>query len=94
MESQIANPNSNLSMCTSTFATTLESHDFGLPCKQKISVNKFGFEKVKLERNADDFGRESGGGLKPWKNKAEKFAEKVRNQNLVRNSPARFLKFA
>ena len=28
----------------------------GLPRKQKISVQKKGFKKVKLERNADDFG--------------------------------------
>ena len=47
-------------------------------------------EKVKLDRNADnfgrDFGREFSGGLEPWRNKAEqsrqKFAEK-----LAGNSP-------
>ena len=35
-----------------------------------------------------NFGREFLGGLKPWKNKAEKFAIKIRHQNLLRNSPA------
>ena len=36
---------------------------------------------MKLERNADKFGREfwacilRGGGLKPWKNKAEKLVD-------------------
>ena len=33
-------------------------------------------------------------GLKPWKNKAEKFAETFCHQNSLRNSPAIFLKFA
>ena len=32
--------------------------EFGLPHKQKIGKINFGFEKVKLERNADDFRRE------------------------------------
>ena len=33
---------------------------------------------MKLERDADDFGREfCGGGLKPWKNMATKFAKKM-----------------
>ena len=49
----------------------------------------------KLERNADKFGREFWAwiflvGLKIWKNKAEKSAEKIRHQNL----PAILLKFA
>ena len=34
-----------------------------------------------------------GGGLKPWKNKAEKLAEKIRHQNSPRHSPAISLKF-
>ena len=37
-----------------------------------------------------NFGREFLGGLKPWKNKAEKFAIKIRHQN----SLPIFLKFA
>ena len=36
---------------------------------------------MKLERNADDLGRGFffGGGLRPWKNKAEKLAGKIRS---------------
>ena len=34
------------------------------------------------------------GGLRPWKNKAEKIAEKMSCRNSMRNSPALFLKFA
>ena len=73
--------------------------NLGFPHKQNIGMKNVGFEKVKLERNADNSGREFWarifcGGLKPWKNKAEKFAEKNRNQNSLRNSPAIFLKFA
>ena len=45
-----------------------------------------------------NFGRDfffgGGGGLKSRKNKAAKFAEKIRHQNPLRNSPAIFLKFA
>ena len=41
-----------------------------------------------------NFGREFFGGLKPWQNKAENFAIKIRNQNSLRNSPALLLKFA
>ena len=52
---------------------------------------------MNLERNAEDFGREFwafifGGCLKPWKNKATKFADKIRDQNSLRNSPAISLK--
>ena len=32
--------------------------------------------------------------MKPWRNKAEKFARKIRHQNPLRNSPAIFLQFA
>ena len=35
-----------------------------------------------------------GGVLKPWRNKAENFAGKIRHQNSLRNSLAVFLKFA
>ena len=53
---------------------------------------------MKLERDADNSGREIlgvnfFGGPKPWKNKAEKFAIKIRHQNSLRNSPAILLKF-
>ena len=42
-----------------------------------------------------NFGREFfWGGLKPWKNKAEKFAIEIRHQNSLGNSPAIFLNFA
>ena len=41
-----------------------------------------------------NFGGEFFGDLKPWKNKAKKFAIKIRHQNSLRNSPAIFLKFA
>ena len=45
-----------------------------------------------------NFGREfffgGGGGLKPWKNKAEKLAIKNRHRNSLRNSPAILLKVA
>ena len=42
-----------------------------------------------------NFGREFFlGGLKPWKEKAEKFAIKIRHQNSLRISPAIFVKFA
>ena len=34
------------------------------------------------------------GSLKPWKDKAEKFAIKIRHRNSLRNSPAIFLKLA
>ena len=40
------------------------------------------------------FGRESILGLKCWKNKTDKFAETIRHQVSLRNSPAIFLKFA
>ena len=67
----------------------------GLPPKQNIGANQFWFEKVKLERNADKFGRDFlRVGLKPWKNKAKTFAVKIRHQISLRNSPAIFLKFA
>ena len=51
------------------------------PVSRKSAWMNFGFEKVKLERNADKFGREFGawifsGSLKTWKNKADKFARK------------------
>ena len=54
---------------------------------------------MKLERNADEFGREFWAcifweDLKSWKNKAEKFAEKFCHQNSLRNSPGIFLKLA
>ena len=85
-----------------TASCLLSGLDLGLeeeilvPRKQKIGVKtKIVFKKVKLEKNADNFGREYwGGGLKPWKNKADKFAEKNRHQNSLRNSPEIFLKFA
>ena len=35
-----------------------------------------------------------GGGLKPWKNKAEEFADNIRHLNSLRYSPAIFLKVA
>ena len=40
-----------------------------------------------------NFGREFLGGLKPWKNKAEKFAIKIRRRNSLRNSRAILLQF-
>ena len=66
---------------------------FGLPNKENMGVKKkIGFEKVKLERNADNSGRTFlGGGLKPWE---KKFADKIHHQNSLRNSPAIFPKFA
>ena len=49
--------------------------------KQKIGVKKIGFRKAKSERSANNYGREFWawiflGGLKSWKNKAQKLAEK------------------
>ena len=65
----------------------------GLPREQKIGV------KITLgskKRNADNFGREfflGGEGLKPWKNKAEKLAEKTTSK-FAEKSAGNFLKFA
>ena len=61
----------------------------GLPQKQKIGVKTNWVEKVKFERNADNFGREFwewfffwGGGLKPWRNNSrEQFAGRIRWEN-------------
>ena len=67
---------------------------FGLPRKQKIGV---GFKDVKLERSVDNYGVNFGRDSfweAHWRNKAEKFAGKIRNQNSLRNWPALFLKFA
>ena len=68
------------------------------PVSRRAAGNNFWFKRVELERDADDFGHEfwvsifflGGGGLKPSRNKAETFVEKVR----WRNSPANLLKFA
>ena len=71
----------------------------GLPCKQKIGVNKFWVRESEI-------GEECWQvwawilcvnflvGLKPWKNKAERFAFRIRYQNSLRISPALFPKFA
>ena len=72
---------------------------FGLPRKQKIAVNKLWVQESEMGEECRQFwtwilGVNFLGGLKPWKNKAEKFAIKIRHQNLLRNSPAIFLKFA
>ena len=62
------------------------------PISRNSPWNICGCEKVKLERNADKFGREFwawifGGGLKPWKNQVNKLCGK--------NSPSKFAeKFA
>ena len=55
------------------------SQNFDLPCEQKIGLEElFGSKHLKMRRNADYFGCEVGleflGGLKPWSNKADKFA--------------------
>ena len=65
------------------------------PVSRKSARKNVGFEKVKLERNADKFGCEFWAwvflvGLGPWKNKAKKFGQK----NCHQDSPAIFLKFA
>ena len=62
---------------------------------QKIGVKRFGLKNAILKRNADNFGPEFlRGGLKPWRNEAEKFARKIRHQNLLRHFWAIFPKFA
>ena len=65
------------------------------PVSRNRREKKIGFEKVKLERNADNSGREFYGGkwgLKSWKkNKAENFADKIRHQSSQRTLPAMFL---
>ena len=73
--------------------------NFGLPRKQKIAVNKFWVRESEIGEECRQFwtwilGVNFFGGLKPWKNKVEKFAIKIRHQNSLRNSPAIFLKFA
>ena len=61
-----------------------------LPRKQNIGVRTLNFKNLKLERNADYFGRDfwgelgaggGGGGLEPWRNKAKKSAEKKLPKN-------------
>ena len=55
-----------------------------LPRKQTIDVTKIWFKLLKLERSADNIGREFwarifwGGGLKAWRLEAEKLACKIR----------------
>ena len=92
--------------CTAPTKTTRElciwkstSASVGLPCKQIIGVKTFGFKNVKLERHADNFGREicvifvGGGGVEPWETRP-----KIRGENLptnsLRNLRAIFRKFA
>ena len=59
--------------------TTLAIDVLVSPVSRKLAWKKNGFEKVKLERNADNSGREfffGGGGLKPWKKTGRKICRK------------------
>ena len=57
----------------------------GLPRKQKIAVNKFWVQESEIGEECRQFwtwilGVNFLGGLKPWKNKAEKIAIKIRSE--------------
>ena len=71
---------------------------FGLPCKQKITVNKFWVQESEIGEECRQFwtlisGVNFWGGLKPWKNSPSKFAEKFAGnfpkirQTEINNSP-------
>ena len=82
-----------------TIGKTQNQKNPGVPHKQKIAVNKFWVQESEIGEEYRQFwtwilGVNFLGGPKPWKNKAEKFAIKIRHQNSLRNSPAIFLKFA
>ena len=75
---------------------TIFGHFSISPVSRKSAWKTFGFENVKLERNADNSGCEFwawmflGGGLKSWKKQGRKLCGEISPSNTLRNSPAIF----